>query len=122
MNLLEQFMLLWNSNKQDSTIVFAGTKLVNGFKPNTIDTSDEAKILTIAFAVVSAMQNEIDGDLPQACMEAVLQGLTGVYGIGIRRGAGDALHLFGNKAIKASHNFVTRETHETVPEATHVHV
>lgn len=118
MNLAEELMRVWMENhglERGSPIVQAGADIANSFQPEGLDASDRVKILTTGFAILGVISKEIEGPLPKPVMEAVAHALTGAFGLGVRRGYGEALTTVAKEAGKLSKEFLSHKTGETLP-------
>jgi tRNA C32,U32 (ribose-2'-O)-methylase TrmJ len=115
--LLEKLMTAWKENHGGNarTLAATGVRAVILFQPEEITSMDEDMIMTMAFAVMTAIQNQIDGALPTECFDAVMHGITGAYGLGVRAGLGNAFVTVAREAGKLSKDYISHKTGETLP-------
>jgi hypothetical protein len=113
-NLVEELRALWAGNVEhvpDRAIVETGVLAVNSFRPNKIDASDAAKLLAAGYALLAVVRDNIDGEVPDAVLVAVANVVSGTYGLGERRGEGEAFKEAGKFARASKYlDVLTRET------------
>lgn len=94
-------------------VVKNGVDHVNVFKRTRNDASDIIKLVDIGLAVLAALQYESKEPPSPAAFDAVAFSLIGAYGLGHRRGQGEAYKRMGKH--KRAALFIEPFTRETLP-------
>jgi hypothetical protein len=99
--------------EEEGASMLAGVHTVNLFRPKTAHSTDLAKFVTVGYSVLWVLQKAIEGPIPDNVIEAVAQSLTGMYGLGKRRGKGTVYFKAGK--VRQMRRYIDPITHETLP-------